>query len=125
MLLTELSSAIAVFSWTTYAISLTDFNIWFTFSVCLAEALDISQIFCTNCDVFKADSFNLFAVVSAITFPLLTALSEFSINIAEDLAASELCVAKLATSLATTAKPLPTSPALAASIDALSASKFV
>ena len=53
------------------------------------------------------------------------ALIAWTISSPEFLAASALCAARLPTCVATTAKPLPSSPALAASIEALSARRLV
>ncbi len=65
------------------------------------------------------------AVSSAILVPFCTCLIEFAINVLVPFAASALLLAKFLTSSATTAKPLPASPALAASTAALSARIFV
>ena len=65
------------------------------------------------------------AVSSAMLLPFFTASMEDSINAAVSLAASELLAAKLRTSSATTAKPLPAAPALAASTEAFRAKILV
>ncbi len=63
-----------------------------------------------------------FSVTSA---PLLTFICDCFSSSAVSFAARPLRCAKLRTSSATTAKPLPASPARAASTAALSANKFV
>ena len=65
------------------------------------------------------------AVSLAITIPFSTAKSDDSINEFDSFAASALCDASKDTWSATTAKPLPASPALAASIDAFNARRLV
>ncbi len=60
-------------------------------------------------------SSNAFSVSSASFEPFFTLLMESSIISSISLAADELFAAKLLTSSATTANPLPASPALAAS----------
>ena len=57
--------------------------------------------------------------------PFSTAFTDVSTSCDDSFAASELCAAKTATWSATTAKPFPASPALAASMDAFKASRFV
>ena len=65
------------------------------------------------------------AVSLAILVPLSTAFIELWISTVVFLAASALLLARFLTSSATTAKPLPAAPALAASTAALSASMLV
>ena len=65
------------------------------------------------------------AVSPAILLPSLTARTEFSIRATVALEASDVLLARLRTSAATTAKPLPSFPALAASTAAFRASILV
>ena len=60
-----------------------------------------------------------------MTIPFSTALTEVSIRTADSFAACALWSASTVTWSATTANPFPASPALAASIEAFNASRFV
>ena len=92
---------------------------------CSADAFDIRS----TVSVIFTDSWatvsSAWAAVSAIPAPCFTDLTDFSINSAVLFDASALFPARLRISSATTAKPLPASPALAASTAAFSASRFV
>ena len=74
---------------------------------------------------FSTTSTSEFAVSSAIFVPFSIALIALSIRTVVLFAASADLPARLRTSSATTAKPLPAAPALAASTAALSARMFV
>ena len=74
---------------------------------------------------FSATSCNCDAVCPAITIPFSTAFTEVSINVADSFAAWALWSASTFTWFATTANPFPASPALAASMEAFNASRFV
>ena len=82
-------------------------------------------MFSTSSFVLPADSISLDAVSSTICFPSSTAFIACRIRELEFFAASALCAASVPTWVATTANPFPASPALAASMEAFKASRFV
>ena len=71
------------------------------------------------------DSFSEFIALAAIVFPLSISFIESSISSFVVFAALELSNASFPISSATTAKPLPASPARAASIEAFNDKRFV
>ena len=92
---------------------------------CSSNNLVILSTNCTASLVCSTTYSKETAVISAISFPFSTDFIELSINSAVSLTACELSSASFLTSSATTANPLPASPALAASIAALRAKRFV
>ena len=95
--------------------------IWSMDSDSCSAASAIRLICSTDCVVSSALCVMESSAVRAISEPFSTALIEDSIRAVVLLAASALLVARLRTSSATTAKPLPAEPARAASTAALSA----
>ncbi len=94
-------------------------------SACSPEAMEMSSIYELVLSESLVTSFIVAAVVCAIVIPFPTASIVAPINSPVCCAASALFAARLPTSSATTAKPFPASPALAASTAALSASMLV
>ncbi len=92
---------------------------------CSSQAVEISAINAVVCVVVSTIRLNVCAVSFAIAVPSSTALIESLMSSVVSLAACATLPARFLTSSATTAKPLPASPALAASTAALSASIFV
>ena len=88
-------------------------------------SLAIVPISSTASLAFPTTAFNASDASSAIFLPLFTLLIESYINISVFFTATELSSASFLISSATTANPFPDSPALAASIAALSAKRFV
>ena len=115
----------AEFVWTTWEIWSTPAVIWVIASVCFSDAIAISFTKFAVSSTFFTIIFNE-AAVSLVKFsPLVTADKEFPIITVIFFTASPDCSARFLTSSATTAKPLPASPALAASIAAFKAKRFV
>jgi len=94
-------------------------------SACSVESLDICPMVATTSSTPETTSERFLAVSSAIFVPLRTARREFSIRADVLFDASADLLARLLTSSATTAKPFPASPALAASTAAFNANILV
>ena len=111
--------------WTTLEIWSIPTVIWVMASACSLEALAMASIISVASWIPVTTFSKAPAVSSAILLPFSTEEREFSIRTAVFLDASADLLARSRTSSATTAKPLPALPALAASTAALRARMLV
>ena len=119
------SSLVAAFCWVSFDSSSIERVTWVTAWLCASEAVAISFITSPTRPTWEV-MLPRFSLTSLLNWtPSSAFFTAPSIICAVTRAASALRIARLRTSSATTAKPLPASPARAASTAAFSARRFV
>ncbi len=119
------SSAVAEVFWIISLIWFTPIFICEIASDCCSHSLEITFRPAPISSAFSAMRLNAFAVSCVFSTPSLTLSTQLIMTVLVWCEASCDFMARFLTSFATTANPLPASPALAASTEALSASIFV
>ncbi len=121
----SICEAVEAFSWVTLSRALTASFIWTIPSVCSLLAVDTLSITSLVSIIIAFKSLYPSIISFAIDFPSFDLADASSTKSFISLAASALLEARFLTSWATTANPLPASPAVAASTAALSERIFV